>query len=135
MIFSILIAVIAALLLVVIIITLKNFNKSEEGQEVFQKIQKKGKSAILKEAEKKLAHDPHNVSALLIIGDIYFSEKDWENVEKEMSKVSKIDITQLQAWDFFFSGWPNVVYRSKSSKYLNSETLEITNIECLKGDW
>ena len=32
--------------------------------------------------------------------------KDWENVEKEMSKVSKIDITQLQAWDFFFSGWP-----------------------------
>lgn len=63
------------------------------------------------------------------------SEKDWENVEKEMSKVSKIDITQLQAWDFFFSGWPNVVYRSKSSKYLNSETLEITNIECLKGDW
>ena len=80
MIFSILIAVIAALLLVVIIITLKNFNKSEEGQEVFQKIQKKGKSAILKEAEKKLAHDPHNVSALLIIGDIYFSEKDWEKV-------------------------------------------------------
>lgn len=54
MIFSILIAVIAALLLVVIIITLKNFNKSEEGQEVFQKIQKKGKSAILKEAEKSL---------------------------------------------------------------------------------
>ena len=52
-----------------------------------------------------------------------------------MSKVSKIYITQLQAWDFFFSGWPNVVYRSKSSKYLNSETLEITNIECLKGDW
>lgn len=80
MIFSILIAVIAALLLVVIIITLKNFNKSEEGQEVFQKIQKKGKSAILKEAEKKLAHDPHNVSALLLIGDIYFSEKDWEKV-------------------------------------------------------
>ena len=80
MIFSILIAVIAALLLVVIIITLKNFNKSEEGQEVFQKIQKKGKSAILKEAEKKLSHDPHNVSALLLIGDIYFSEKDWEKV-------------------------------------------------------
>ena len=54
MIFSILIAVIIALLLVVIIIALKNLKKTEDGQEVSQKIQKKGKSAILKEAEKKL---------------------------------------------------------------------------------
>ena len=80
MIFSILIAIIIALLLIVIIIALKNLKKKEDGQEVSQKIQKKGKSAILKEAEKKLAHDPHNVSALQLIGDIYLSEKDWEKV-------------------------------------------------------
>ena len=52
-----------------------------------------------------------------------------------MSKISKIDITQLQAWDFFFSGWPNVLYTSRSSNFLNSEILEITSVECLKGDW
>ena len=45
-----------------------------------------------------------------------------------MSKISKIDITQLQAWDFFFSGWPNVLFTSRSSNYLNSEILEITSV-------
>lgn len=80
MIISILIAVIVALLLVVAIVAIKGIKRNEEKKDVSQKIQKKGKSAILKEAERKLAHDPHNVSALELIGDIYYSEKDWEKV-------------------------------------------------------
>ncbi len=78
MIISILIAVIAALLLVSIIVAIKNIKRKDENKDVAQKIQKKGKSAILKEAERKLAHDPHNVSALELIGDIYYGEKNWE---------------------------------------------------------
>ena len=80
MIISILIAVIDALLLVTILVTVKNMKRKDEAKDVTQKIQKKGKSAIMKEAEKKLAHDPHNVSALEMIGDIHYSEKNWEKV-------------------------------------------------------
>ena len=80
MIFSILIAIIAALLLITIIVVVKNFKRQEDKKDVSQKIQKKGKSAVLKEAEKKLAHDPHNVPSLEMIGDLYYSEKEWEKV-------------------------------------------------------
>ena len=80
MIISILIAVIIALLLVSFIVGIKNIKRNEDKKDVAQKIQKKGKSAILREAEKKLAHDPHNVPALELIGDIYYSEKNWEKV-------------------------------------------------------
>ena len=80
MIISILIAVIVALLLVSIIVGVKNIKRKEDKKDVSQKIQKKGKSAVLKEAEKKLAHDPHNVPSLELIGDIYYSEKNWEKV-------------------------------------------------------
>ncbi len=80
MIISILIAVIVALLLVSFGVAIKGMKHKDDAKDVSQKIQKKGKSAILKEAEKKLAHDPHNVSALEMIGDIYYSEKNWEKV-------------------------------------------------------
>ena len=80
MIVSILIAVIVALLLISLIIGVKNIKRKEDKKDVSQKIQKKGKSAVLKEAEKKLAHDPHNVTALETIGDLYYDEKDWEKV-------------------------------------------------------
>ena len=80
MIVSILIAVIIALLLVSIMVAVKSMKRKDEKTDVSQKIQRKGKSAILREAEKKLAHDPHNVSALEMIGDISYSEKNWEKV-------------------------------------------------------
>lgn len=91
MIFSVLIALVVAAALVVIIILVRSSKKSDKYQDVSEKIQKKGKSAILKEAEKKLAHDPHNVQALELIGDIYFSEKNWEktwNVYKTLYDIS-----------------------------------------------
>ena len=80
MIISILIAVIVALLLVSLIVGVKNIKRKEDKKDVTQKIQKKGKSAVLKDAERKLAHDPHNVQALEMVGGIYYGEKDWEKV-------------------------------------------------------
>ena len=80
MIISILLAVIVALLLVSLIVGVKNIKRKEDKKDVAQKIQKKGKSAVLKDAEKKLAHDPHNVQALEMVGNIYYGEKDWEKV-------------------------------------------------------
>jgi len=93
MIFSVLIAVIVAAVLVVIIMLCKSAGKKHESKDVAQKIQKKGKSAILKEAEKKLAHDPHNVISLELIGDIYYSEKNWDkvwNVYKTLYDISTV---------------------------------------------
>ena len=80
MIFSVVIAVIVAAVLVVVIILVRGTKRKTLVQDVSQRIQKKGKSAILKEIEKKLARDPHNVNALETIGNIYYSEKNWEKV-------------------------------------------------------
>ena len=80
MIFSVLIAVIVAASLVIVLILIRGGSRKSDRKDVSQRIQKKGKAAVLKEAEKKLIHDPHNVSALELVGDIYFSEKNWEKV-------------------------------------------------------
>jgi len=96
MIFSILISIIVAAVLVVVIMTIRGLNKGKtDAKNVTQKIQKKGKSAILKEAEKKLAHDPHNVPALELIGDLYYGEKNWEkiwNVYKTLYDISSAHV-------------------------------------------
>ena len=81
MIIPILITVIVISAVVCLLLIFKGGGKekgTDRKKELSKKIQKKGKSAILKEAEKKLAHDPHNISALENVGDIYFNEKNWE---------------------------------------------------------
>lgn len=93
MIFSVLIAVITAAVLVVIIMLIRSAGKKHEVKDVAQKVQKKGKSAILKEAEKKLAKDPHNVISLELVGDIYYGEKNWEkvwNIYKTLYDISTV---------------------------------------------
>ena len=93
MIFSVLIAVIVAASLVVIIMLIRGAGKKSGAKDVSQKVQKKGKSAILKEAEKKLAKDPHNVASLEMVGDIYYDEKNWEkvwNVYKTLYDISTV---------------------------------------------
>lgn len=80
MIFSILIAIIVAATLVVVLSLLRTRTKKEKLEDLNTKIQKKGKNALLKEAEKKLARDPHNVQALETLGDLYYGEKNWNKV-------------------------------------------------------
>lgn len=77
MLIPILIAIIVACVLIVILSFGKSSKKGANG-EVNKRVQKKGKSSVLKEAEKKLAHNPHDVAALETIGDIYFNDKNWE---------------------------------------------------------
>ncbi len=93
MIFSVLIAVIVAAVLVVIIMFARSAGKNREVKNVAQKVQKKGRAAILKEAEKKLAKDPHNVTSLEMVGDIYYGEKNWEkvwNIYKTLYDISTV---------------------------------------------
>ena len=39
---------------------------------------KKNKAAIIREASKRLAQNPNDSAALLMVGDIYFQDQDWE---------------------------------------------------------
>ena len=101
MIFSVLIAVIVAAALVVLIMLLRGVKRKAKDEDVSQKIQKKGKSAIIKNAEKKLAHDPHDVQSLEMLGDIYYNEKTWDktwNIYKTLFDISsahtEIDIAK-----------------------------------------
>ena len=78
MIIPILIAVVVAAASVVVLMLIRTIKKQGAGSSVDEKIKKKGKSSIIKEAERKLAHDPHNVAALENLGDVYYTDKNWE---------------------------------------------------------
>lgn len=80
MIISVLIAIIVAASLVVIMMVAAKGSKKEKNKDVADRVKKKGKAAILKEAQKKLAHDPHNILALETVGDLYYQEKNWDKV-------------------------------------------------------
>lgn len=93
MLIPVLIAIIVACVLIVLLMVIRGGKKGKNG--VNDKIQKKGKSAIMKEIEKKLAHDPHNVESLEALGDIYFSDKNWEktySVYKTLYDISSAHI-------------------------------------------
>lgn len=65
--------------------------KSSNKKDVKDKIKKKGETYLIKEAEKKLAHDPHNVNSLEFLGDISYNNKDWEktwNIYKTLYDIS-----------------------------------------------
>ena len=48
-----------------------------KGRETLS-VGKKNKAAIIREATKRLAQNPNDSAALLMVGDIYFQDQDWE---------------------------------------------------------
>ena len=83
MLIPVLIAVTVAVVLITIILVVssaKGKHSSTKSDRVASSVQKKGASAVIKEYEKKLAHDPHNVEALSGLGDVYYNDQNWEKV-------------------------------------------------------
>lgn len=80
MIFSVLISIIVAMSIIAILILARNIASKSQSGDVSKRVQKKGTSAILRDAEKKLSKDPHNISALKTLGSVYYGEKQWEKV-------------------------------------------------------
>ncbi len=73
---GILIAIIAAAALLLLLMMLTGRKKSistttGKGEK------RRNNSAIIKEATKRLAHDPRNISALTALGDIYYNQPDY----------------------------------------------------------
>ncbi|EID85638.1 Restriction endonuclease [Treponema sp. JC4] len=77
MLIPLLLIIIFACLFIGLVMAISSAKKGKK-KDVSGRIQKKGKAAIIKEAQKKLAHNPHDVTALRELGNIYFSEKNWE---------------------------------------------------------
>ena len=48
-----------------------------KGRETLS-VGKKNKAAVIREATKRLAQNPNDSAALLMVGDIYFQDQDWE---------------------------------------------------------
>ena len=83
MLISVLIAVTVAVVLITIILLLNGAKRkvsSTKSERIANSVQKKGQSAVIKEYEKRLAHDPHNVEALNALGDVYYNDQNWEKV-------------------------------------------------------
>ncbi|MCR5495295.1 MAG: tetratricopeptide repeat protein [Treponema sp.] len=64
---------------------------------------RRNNSAVIKEATKKLTHDPRNVAALTALGDIYYSQQEWAKaypLYKSLSELSNMhsEIDAKQAY-------------------------------------
>lgn len=81
MIIPVLIVLIVVALLVVILMISKGSPKSSGSSKKRNSgLQRKGSASLIKDYEKRLSHDPHNVSALEGLGELYYEDKNWEKV-------------------------------------------------------
>lgn len=66
-----LVGVAVVLIFGVIVLTIATKNKQHGGRQ-------KGRATIIRDASRKLSQDPHNAGALIVLGNLYFNEKNWE---------------------------------------------------------
>ena len=78
MIFSVLIAIIVVSLLAVLVMGIMGIKKKAGGGSSSQKVQRKGKVSVMRDAQRRLSRNPKDVGALEAVGDIYYGEKNWE---------------------------------------------------------
>ena len=83
MLIPVLISITVAVILITVILVIsgaKNKSKGSRAEKVASSVQKRGMGNVVKEYEKKLAHDPHNVEALSELGAVYYDAGNWEKV-------------------------------------------------------
>ena len=87
---SILLAVIIAAVLIIVLMAVTS--RKSKGIQTNKGSLPKNKSVIVKECTKKLSQDPHNISALTALSDVYYSEKDYEKAKKRDCKIRIIEL-------------------------------------------
>lgn len=88
--FSILIAIIAVV--VVVIVLMQISTKSAKKKPGKHKV--KSPQLIIKEATRKLSQDPHNITALMELSNVYYTSRQWEKalpLLETMTKIFKAD--------------------------------------------
>ncbi len=78
MLVPILLTIISVSIFIIVIMMVRSVKTKKKEVASGERQNKKTRNSIVKEAEKKLAHDPHNVPALTMLGELYFTEKNWE---------------------------------------------------------
>ncbi|MCQ2572581.1 MAG: tetratricopeptide repeat protein [Treponema sp.] len=78
MLVPLLITIISVSILIILLMGIRTVMSKRNETKGGEKQSKKSRSTIIRESEKKLAHDPHNVQALTMLGELYFGEKNWE---------------------------------------------------------
>ena len=102
MMIPLLITVIAVSVLIILIMGAKSVLAKKNNSKPGENTSRKSRISIIRDSEKKLAHDPHNVQALTMLGDLYFNEKNWEkshNIYKTLFDISAahVDVDNVQA--------------------------------------
>lgn len=93
------IAIMAAIVSIIVIVVSGGSN-SKKSNKIVSTVERKGFSSVIKEYEKKLSHDPHNVQALETLGDLYYKNSNWEKVwgiYKTLYELSTVHIEINQA--------------------------------------
>jgi tetratricopeptide (TPR) repeat protein len=71
---------VAVIVSIVLVIATGSKTAPKSREKLAATVQKKGKSAVIRDYEKRIAHDPHNVVALEGLGEVYYSDSNWEKV-------------------------------------------------------
>jgi len=98
----VLIVVILFALLFSIIILVKSAKSKPQSSRKTDAVQRKGRTAVIKEAEKRLMRDPRNADALETLGKLYFQEENWGSaagIYKTLYDLSGVhpDINEVEA--------------------------------------
>lgn len=97
----VLIAVVTTLALIVILMTVfgrkgSHSRSSHTSHSQNRKSLQKNQAHIIREANKRLAKDPHDPAGLLPLGDIYFNNGLWEKAYPVYNDLSKLSATNTQ---------------------------------------
>lgn len=83
---------IAGVIMIALVAVLTLFmGKNGGGSTKDKKTSNRNKAQIIKEANKKLAKNPHDLAGLIPLGDVYFSSQIWDKAYLIYNDLSKLD--------------------------------------------
>lgn len=92
-------SIIVAILVIVVFLTLITTFSGKKGKDKGAKKPRK-RSVIIKDATKKLSQNPHNVSALTELSNLYYQEHNWEKALPLFEQLLNLSSTNKDI-DFF----------------------------------
>ena len=93
MLIPVLISITVAVILITILLVASSMKRNAKGaraEKVASSVQRKGIGAVVKEYEKKLAHDPHNIEALNGLGQGITSRNFWRVVNLILKQIIRV---------------------------------------------
>ena len=82
---------IAGVIMIALVAVLTLFMGKNGGSTKDKKTSNRNKAQIIKEANKKLAKNPHDPAGLIPLGDVYFSSQIWDKAYLIYNDLSKLD--------------------------------------------